>query len=219
MSNLNQKFWNNYYKKTNDNISKQSSFAKFVYENYIEQYNKENIFLKIADLGSGNCRDSKFFSQKGNMSYAIDYNGILDKEYPKCKLINEDVEQILSNNKLQISFDIIYMRWFLHAMPYNKSYNIFKYSVNNLKPGGLICVEVRSLNDLELKKKSIYNEIDNSYTTTHKRWLYSIELCKKLAEENNCEILYCEEGYFSPNKDTETNNPLLIRIVYKNNEL
>ena len=105
------------------------------------------------------------------------------------------------------------MRWFLHALPYNLSHDIFVNAVHNLKPNGLICIEVRSINDNELRKASTFNEDDKSYTTKHKRWLYSIDMCKKLASENDCDVLYCDEGYFSPNKNTETSNPLLIRFV------
>ena len=109
------------------------------------------------------------------------------------------------------------MRWFLHALPYDISNNIFINSIHNLKPGGLICIEVRSINDLDLKKNSIYDDNDKSYTTTHKRWLYSIEMCRKLALDNDCDILYCKEGYFSPNTNTETSNPLLIRFICRTN--
>ena len=105
------------------------------------------------------------------------------------------------------------MRWFLHAMPYEKSKNIFNYAVNNLKPNGLICIEVRSYNDKELKKNSIYDKNDRSYTTTHKRWLYTMNICKKIAKEIDCEVLYCKDGYFSPSTNTETDNPLLIKFV------
>jgi len=214
MSNINQTFWDNYY-KNNKGIIKSSSFANFVYDNYIKQYNNNKIYLKIADLGCGNCRDSIFFSEKGNLCYSIDINGVIDKKYPNCNLIKTDVEEMLKCSKLQTLVDLIYMRWFLHALPYNKSENIFKYAINNVKPNGLICIEVRSLNDLELIKNSKYDDNDKSYETTHKRWLYTTEMCKKLAMENNCEILYCEEGYFSPNINTETDNPLLIRIICK----
>lgn len=44
------------------------------------------------------------------------------------------------------------MRWFLHALPYNISNDIFINSIHNLKPGGLITIELRSINDNELKK-------------------------------------------------------------------
>ena len=64
MSNINKVFWDNYYENNNDDILKPSSFSCFVYENYIEKYNNDNVYLKIADLGSGNCRDTIFFSKK-----------------------------------------------------------------------------------------------------------------------------------------------------------
>ena len=116
-------------------------------------------------------------------------------------------------------FDVIYMRWFLHALPYNISNDIFINSIHNLKPGGLITIEVRSINDNELKKNSIYNETDKSFTTTHKRWLYSIEMLKDLASNNDCDVLYCEEDYFSPNNNTETTNPLLIRFICQKRQM
>jgi tellurite methyltransferase len=213
MNNKNKNFWDKYYKTTTDDILKPSSFAIFVYENYIEKYNNDNVYLKICDLGSGNCRDTIFFSNKKNLCYGVDINGVLNIESDNCKLIKKDVESVLKNDELCRLSDIIYMRWFIHALPYNISNNIFINAVHNLKPNGLICIEVRSINDNELKKNSTYDENDKSYTTTHKRWLYSIDMCKELASNNDCDILYCEEGYFSPNKNTETENPLLIRFV------
>ena len=216
MNNLNHHFWNKYYKTTNDNIKNPSSFSDFVYSNYIKKYNKDKISLKILDLGSGICRDTVFFHSKGNICIAVDINGVLDYESDNCKLIKKDVLSVLENKKFLTFFDIIYMRWFLHALPYEISNNIFVNALSNLKSNGLICIEVRSINDLELKKNSKYDKNDKSYSTTHKRWLYSVEMCKKLALENNCDILYCQEGYFSNNLNVETNNPLLIRFICKN---
>ena len=215
MNNKNKVFWDNYYKNTNHDINKPSSFAFFVYKKYIEKYNNNNVYLKIADLGCGNCRDTIFFTHKKNLCYGIDINGVLNSENINCKLIKKDVVSVLKKYELRMLFDIIYMRWFLHALPYNISNNIFIHALHNLKPNGLICIEVRSLNDNELKKNSVYNTIDKSFTTTHKRWLYNIDMCKELASNHNCDILYSEEGYFSPNKHTETKNPLLIRFICK----
>jgi hypothetical protein len=215
MSNENKDFWDNYYKTTTHDILKSSSFSSFVYENYIEKYNNDNVYLKIADIGSGNCRDTIFFASKKNLCYGIDINGVLDKESINCKLIKKDVLSVFKKYELNILFDIIYMRWFLHALPYHISKDIFINAIHNLKQGGLISIEVRSINDNELKKNSVYNETDKSFTTTHKRWLYSIDMCKELASSNGCYILYCEENYFSHNNNTETSNPLLIRFICK----
>ena len=174
MNNLNKSFWSNYYNFNEDDINKPSSFFFFVYSNYMEKYNRDNIYLKICDLGSGNCRDTMFFSQKGNLCHGIDINGVIKVNNVNCKLIKEDVLTVLKSHKLQTLYDVIYMRWFLHALPYDISKNIFISSLHNLKPNGLICIEVRSINDEELKKNSTYDEGDKSYKTKHKRWLYSI---------------------------------------------
>jgi hypothetical protein len=44
-------------------------------------------------------------------------------------------------------------------------------------------------------------------------------MCYKLANDNNCEILHCEEGYFSEDNNAETCNPLLIRLVVRKKSL
>ena len=219
MNNQNKVFWDNYYKTTNHDILKPSSFSNFVYETYIKKYNNDNVYLKIADLGCGNCRDTKFFSSKKNLCYGIDINGVLDKENINCKLIKKDTLDVLKKYELNMLFDIIYMRWFLQALPYNISSDVFINSIHNLKPGGLISIEVRSINDKELKKNSVYNETDKSFTTTHKRWLYSIDILKDLASNNDCDVIYCKEDYFSPNNNTETKNPLLIRFICQKRKL
>jgi hypothetical protein len=212
MNNLNKVFWEDYYKTNTHDINKNSSFAQFVYEKYINEFNSNGIFLNICDLGAGNCRDSIYFSMKGNKCNAIDINGVLDKEYNNCQLIKEDVENTLQSFQFQET-DIMYMRWFLHAFPYEQSSNIFNLAVKNLKQNGLICIEVRSLNDEDLKRKSVYSDNDKSFETTHKRWLYTVDMCKSMVSHNNCHMLYCEEGFFSKNMNTETTNPLLIRFI------
>ena len=89
IANINKNFWDDYYKNNKHDINKNSSFSEFVNDKYIKEYNKKNIYLKITDLGSGNSRDSIFFSQSGNMCYAVDINGVLSREYPNCTLVKK----------------------------------------------------------------------------------------------------------------------------------
>ena len=105
--------------------------------------------------------DTIFFSSKKNLCYGIDINGVLHKESINLKLIKKDVLDVLNSYELRTLFDIIYMRWFLHALPYNISTAIFINAIHNLKPGGLICIEVRSINDDELKKKANTMKLTN----------------------------------------------------------
>jgi hypothetical protein len=78
------------------------------------------------------------------------------------------------------------------------------------------CIEVRSLNDTELKKKSIYNENDESYYTNHKRWLYTKEKILSFINKDHLEILELSEDFgYSKNDSSESyiSNPLLIRLI------
>ncbi len=217
MTNRNEHFWTQYYHTTTDDICEPSSFAKFVYEQYIEP---ETAPKTIADLGCGNCRDSRFFSNTGNVTlcYAIDPNLTMDalKWSPSDNLI------LVKNNaidglRVDVDFNIVYMRWFLHAIPYSYAQQVFECAVKRTKTNGRICVEVRSLKDALLLKESVYDEEDKSYTTTHKRWPFSLEMLRKYADLFDCQIVYEKEDFFSPNPNSETSNPLLIRIIFQKN--
>ena len=210
-------YWDNYYTNNNKEIINNSSFSDYINKKYLLEKTKENIVLRVADLGCGNMRDSYYFSINGCFVYAIDKSFDVKKSIVQHKnniLLNPitaDVNIFLQEHSLRTLVDVIYMRWFLHAMPYEIGTNIFKNSVNSMKPGGLICIEVRSINDDILKEESIYSTSDLSYKTTHKRWLYSVERLTLLAQQNDIEILeLIESRNFSK---TESSDPLLIRFI------
>ena len=136
---------------------------------------------------------------------------VLNSKSTGVNLIKKDVEITLKDKSIKC--DVVYMRWFLHAMPYEKAENIFKL-VSEMKDV-LICIELRSLNDTKLVADSVYDSNDKSYKTTHKRWLYTEKMLEDLCIKYDCKIIESEEGYFSPNTQTETNNPLLIRGIYQ----
>ena len=163
---------------------------------------------------------SFYFSTHDNMVYAIDLNNEHieeDNSSENIKIFNGDAEEILKNNTLLTKVDVVYMLFF-HSMPYDKSERVFKHAYNNLKQNGLICIEVRSDNDIELKNMSTYDETDKSYKTTHKRWLYK----KDTLEELQHKMIVIVKFYFVK-KETFRNvttvklrlNPLLLRMVFK----
>ena len=212
MSDENRKFWKGFYSKENSPIVEHSDFAQHVYNNHIKSYNDQGVYLKIGDFGCGNCRDSRFFA-KHNIVYSIDKDGVNNIKTNRCQLILEDVDVVLKKQQLKTLLDLVYMRWFLHAMPYEHSTSILNETLSALKPGGLICIEVRSMNDEELIKTSTYDDSDKSYITTHKRWPYTKEQLEKYAETHNLEVLELSEDYYSKNSNTETKDPLLIRCI------
>ena len=210
-------YWDSYYSENNPDIIASSSFSNYINETYLKPHTQKGIVLNVADLGCGNMRDSQYFSENNCNVYAIDKSFDIKKsvvQYKNNKFlnpINADVDLFLQEHSLRSLMDVIYMRWFMHAVPYPIGHNIFSNSVFNLKPGGLICIEVRSINDELLKNESHYDNDDLSYKTTHKRWLYGKERLTVLSQENNIEILEMKEsrGFSS----TSVSNPLLIRFI------
>jgi len=202
-------YWDLYYKNTT--AAGNSDFATHVYTQYIKPHNDNKVLLKIADMGCGNCRDSRFLAEKGNYLYAIDSSLTTNITDHNIRLIHNDVLDAIRGNRLETLLDLVYMRWFLHAMPHAKAEETFDEAVKTLKPGGLIAVEVRSIHDTELLAISMHNSNDNSYTTDHTRWLYDVEAFRRLAHNNDLNILELSEsrGW----SKTTTEDPLLIRFV------
>mmetsp|Transcript_25956 Transcript_25956/g.36775 ORF Transcript_25956/g.36775 Transcript_25956/m.36775 type:complete len:444 (-) Transcript_25956:87-1418(-) len=219
--NKNRTFWKQFYsnpQKTNE-IAVPSSFAKYVWQTYLQTHNTNEVAFKIMDLGCGNCRDSKFFTSKGNVVFAVDCNGTLQWEpdanplwKKDCQLFSTDALRFVKTHPMETLVDCVYMRWFLHAVPFETSAEIFENAAHHLKPNGILCVEVRSSNDQNLLAASTA-QTDGSHFTTHKRWLFSLTMCSTLASKSGLEVLELQEGQFSRMADAETPEPVLIRMV------
>lgn len=205
---------NNFYWKTFDYgaiDNQQSNFAFFVNKQYLEK-EPSDVCLHILDIGCGNLRDSLFFANKGHMVYAVDKFFNNQTYYSNINYYQKDINLVLLQNGNIINklFDVIYMRFFLHTVPYSEATDIFEKAFYNLKINGLICIEVRSSNDKSLIDRS--KLIDNSiYYTDHNRWLYSVDMLKKQCNQYDLEILYLQENNgFSK---TENEDPVLIRLI------
>ncbi len=209
----NTKFWAGFYSSQASPVGG-SDFAKFVASAFLLQTGgnpQAESQLRILDLGCGNCRDASTLSAGGRCLYlGVDPAG---ETGGRWEVVRTGALQFLSTVDPG-QFHVVYMRWFLHAVPFPESAEIFRRAVRATSPaGGLLCVEVRSAADTALTTISKYDPEDRSHTTTHKRWLYTRSMCRELAEQNDCEVVVLEEGHFSPASGTETDNPLLIRFV------
>ena len=67
--NTNQ-YWNKYYNKKK--IQKASSFAIFIFKKFLRKKIKNNLYLKLLDIGCGDGRDSFYFSKKKIETVGID---------------------------------------------------------------------------------------------------------------------------------------------------
>ena len=197
------KYWNKFYK--NGLIKKESSFAKFVYKKI---KNKKGNFL---DIGCGNGRDSFFFNKKGFNVTGIDISEKAIKKNSKHKFKNlHFIKFDIGKNKIKRNYDVIYCRFFLHAINEvneNKFLSIIK---KDFKGSIIIALEFRTTKDV-LRKKGKKISI-NERLTDHYRRFIDINNFKKKLEKMKFKILYTKSGINlskSPN-----DNPHLCRIVF-----
>jgi bifunctional enzyme CysN/CysC len=105
----------------------------------------------ILEIGCGNGRDAFYFSSKGHNVTAIDRSKTAIKT---CEAVQtEDLIRFISGtieeceDKINNSFDIIYSRFVIHAMPLEEEINLLNSSFNLLKNNGSLFIECRSIKD------------------------------------------------------------------------
>lgn len=202
---MEKSYWDRFYSNPDENITGGSHFAQFIGNRIMEK-------SKILDLGCGNARDSIYLSSKGHEVTAVD-TSISTQKIGSLKTVNGDVIDFLKTTTSK--YDIIYLRWFLHALPIQIQHDVIELASNVLSSNGQICIENRSINDDILIKNSIYSEEDGSYTTSHKRWPTAIEDLEKMLKNNNMKIELSEVSRgFSPSGSRDYNkDPMLNRVI------
>lgn len=194
-----ERYWSVYYKLHKK--EGHSPFATYVYN----LLNKPGYCLRVVDVGCGNLRDSIFFAEKGFLVTGIDY--VSDIKYNGIECIKDDFVSVIEQNKIQVLQDVIYMRFFLHAVPYDKGEKSIDLSFTMLKPGGLLCIEVRSTDQTNIPKNSFVK--GDAYVSDHSRWLYTADRLKSILKDFELVELKEENG-FSP---TPMENPVLLRAI------
>lgn len=173
-----QKDWLKFY-KNKEAPTEPSSFAKFIFEKKIPGGT-------LVDLGCGNGRDTELLNHRYT-AFGVDPFAISDQF---ANINNKDWKDTPLGN-----FDIVYSRFFLHAIPPWEISEILKRTPN------YFCAECRAVGD----KPKLYPEHDRFFVDP--KWLFSELL------NHNFEILYFAEGHgFAPYKDED---PLVIRVIAK----
>jgi SAM-dependent methyltransferase len=198
LKDIDRRYWFIYY--LTYKFDRPSSFAQYVYDKYIS--NKIN--TRVLDVGCGNLRDANFFLNKQCLVTGIELAASMPQPQQGITVIQEDF--FLAVNKIQELQDIVYMRFFLHSIPYDKGAEAIRLSQLLLKSGGLLCIEVRSTDK---------SNIQDEYLKDHSRWLYTVKQLKELL--SSFEILELTESVdYSPRP---TENPVLIRAIARKTQL
>ena len=203
-------YWNNYYVSKNNN-DKPSNFAKFIKKKYIKKK------TTLLDVGAGDGRDSFYFQNKARYIFAIDQSDVvINKNKLKAKRLNfkNIFFRKLSSNKLHTlknkDVDIIYARFFLHAINETSENKFLDIIKKNFKDNTIIALEFRTTKDV-LKKKGKKISL-NERLTDHYRRFIDIKNFKKKLKKMKFKILYTKGGI---NLSKSLNdNPHLCRIVF-----
>jgi len=111
---MNKKYWDEFYKK--DHTLIRSEFAR-----WIAEYFSHKKDINIIDVGCGNGRDVKYFRDKFSKSEIHPFG--IDQSYcEKDFILQSDFNSILNN------FDIVYSRFFIHALKMEEIHRFIEWS-------------------------------------------------------------------------------------------
>ena len=203
---MENQYWQAFYTAPDEQVSNCSMFARAVSHSLRPG-------MAVLDLGCGNARDARHFAGAGCRVVGLD-TAVVEDEHSGDNLTCVRANAFDYLGSCKNKFDVVYLRWFLHALPYDQQFSILKEISKVLAPGGRVLAETRSLNDKVLLSQSTYDEKDRSYATSHKRWPTTTKALIAMAHEHGYAITYVEErNEFSQNGDRNYNNdPVLIRM-------
>jgi len=205
------KYWDKFYKK--GLIKKESSFASFA----LKRINlKKNTIL---DIGCGNGRDSFFFSKKGFKVTGIDISKKAIQKNSKYKIKNIKFKRFnIGKNQLREKYDIIYCRFFLHAIDKNLENSLINLIKKSKKKGTFVFFEFRNNKDKIFKNfaKKTHNTVCE-YEKGHFRRIVDAKIFKKkFLKKTSSKIIYEKSGINL--SVLKSDNPNLSRMIFKFND-
>lgn len=205
MKNKNIDYWNKFYK--NFKVERETKFALFVYK----KLSKFKTKFKMIDVGCGNGRDTIFFIKKKIDIIGVDQSNIIKKNRNvfKKNFIKKNI--CMKNLNLKKKFDVVYARFFIHAINEKDQKNFLNNVKKIIKKKGFIFFEFRTTKDPLIKKGvkiSKYERYDDHY----RRFIQPNQFIKKL-KEIGFKILYFKtSNKFAVYKNQKPN---ICRIISK----
>ena len=206
MKNRNIDYWNKFYKKAS--VQEQSKFALFAYKKIIKLKKK----FKMIDIGCGNGRDTVFFIKKKIDIIGLDRSNVIrkNKNIFKKKFIKKNI--CAKNLNFKKKFDVLYARFFIHAINAKEQENFFKNVKRILRKRGLIFLEFRTIKD-PLIKKGIKISKHERYDDHYRRFIDPHEFKNKMKKMNFKIIYFKTSNKYAVYKNQK---PHICRAILKN---
>lgn len=187
MKKINKNHWDKFYKKFK--FDKESKFANFVYKKLLKLKFKP----KILDVGCGNGRDTIFFIKKNIDVTGIDLSNVIysNKKNFTNKFIRKNI--CAKNFNLKKKFNIIYARFFIHAIN-NLDFKNLMINLNKItSKKTLFFFEFRTTRD-PLMKKGIRLSKYERYNGHYRRFI-NIKEFKKELNTMGYEIIFIKSSF------------------------
>lgn len=215
----NMNFWRNFYSKKNLR-HQPSPFAVWCTQNYLQEK------VRLLELGCGNGRDSFAFMSKGINVIAVDGCDFVISENKKSLKNTKnnslggfiahdlsDINSLLAHWRLEEKpyFDVVYTRFFLHAVPEEIEDSVLRFCYEQLEEGGLMLHEFRTVKDpLSVGGEKISN--NERWTDHYRRFIDATMFRDKLARQGWEEVYFEENKGLAPFGDED---PVVARSVVR----
>ena len=210
IENFKSEYWDSYYASSPE--LKPSTFAEFVIHNYVKPNSR------IIDYGCGNGRDAFLFAQVcRTLGVDVSENAISANKKRSAEIGKEknlSFHHLSEKSKLEkylesFSPNIFYARFVFHSLNEETESQILKSISQRLPLGGLLCAEMRTVND-PLYFKGIKISKNERIYGHYRRFIDAKDFLKKLSDLN-FSILFSEESQgLSVIGD---DNPVLLRVI------
>lgn len=211
---MDKTYWIDYY-KNNEPPKEPSLFAQVVLSYILKRRGNSPVTPSLLELGCGNGRDRIYFAQNGIDVTAIDQVDEicrLRNRFKSCKNLNFIREDFTDfPGYLSEKYDFIYSRFTLHSIREDEANTLLKNVHDNLKTGGKLFIEARSVNDDIFGKGMPVKGERNAfiYNDHYRRFIDGDELVETLSRIG-FNIIYTEESKnFAPYRNER---PSVIRV-------
>lgn len=204
----NKRYWTKYYKKHRE-MTTPSPFAEYCYSKYLSNGQEP----ALLELGSGNGRDAIYFAKNGINVLGLD---IVDEEIRylnKRKLYKNllfkcaDFSEYIKKD----CYDFIYSRFTIHTISNEQETSTLENSYKNLKNGGMLFIEARSVKDDMFAKSSKISETEGE--TDHYRRFLIYENFLENVKSAGFEIVESIEAQGLAKHNDE--DPYIVRVIAK----
>ena len=200
-------FWNSHY-GSSTSAQKPSPFALAVGERVPDG-------SAVLDVGCGDGRDAVHLAGLGHSVVALDASSAAIE---LCRRVHGEtcdfVSGVVADHAAgwQERFDVLYSRFVIHAMTEHEELALWRDARNVLKPGGLMMVECRSIND-PLAREGVVLSPTERIAGHYRRFIVLEELRRRLESEGFVVESAMESNGLAVHG---TEDPVVIRLFARN---